>query len=63
MKIEESFEELEKVISMLEDKNTSLEDAFKEYERGVRLVRECNSSLDKVQKEIIVLQSAEEGIE
>ena len=63
MKIEESFELLEKVISMLEDKNTSLEDAFKEYERGVRLVKECNDSLDKVQKKIIVLQSGEEGVE
>ena len=59
MKIEESFEELEKVISMLEDKNTSLEDAFKAYEEGVGIVKECNASLDKVQKQIIVLQGAE----
>lgn len=63
MKIEESFEELEKVISKLEDKNTSLEDAFKEYERGVRLVKECNDSLDKVQKKIIVLQNGEDNEE
>lgn len=63
MKIEESFEELENIISKLEDKNTSLEDAFKEYERGVGLVKKCNESLDKVQKQIIVLQDTQEGAE
>lgn len=63
MKIEESFEELDNIISKLEDKNTSLEDAFKEYERGVGLVKKCNESLDKVQKQIIVLQDTQEGAE
>lgn len=63
MKLEESFQELEKIISKLEDKDTTLEEAFKEYEKGVGIVKECNKTLDKVQKEIIVLQENEEGEE
>lgn len=60
MKIEESFLELEKIITVLEDKETSLEDAFKEYEKGIRIIKECNNAIDKVQKQIIVLQTGEE---
>lgn len=63
MKIEEAFQELEKIIAKLEDKDTTLEEAFKEYEKGVGIVKECNKTLDKVQKEIIVLQENEEGEE
>ncbi|MGN0374320.1 MAG: exodeoxyribonuclease VII small subunit [Butyrivibrio sp.] len=63
MKIEEAFQELEAIITRLEDKDTSLEDAFKEYEKGVGIVKECNDTLDKVHKQIIVLQSGEEGEE
>ncbi len=63
MKIEESFQELEKIITILENKETSLEDAFKEYEKGIGIIKECNNTLDKVQKQIIVLQAGEEGEE
>ena len=63
MKIEEAFQELEAIITRLEDKDTSLEEAFKEYEKGVGIVKECNDTLDKVHKQIIVLQSGEEGEE
>lgn len=63
MKIEESFLELEKIITILENKETSLEDAFKEYEKGIGIIKECNNTLDKVQKQIIVLQTGEEGEE
>ena len=59
MKIEETFEKLDTIISKLEDKDTSLEDAFKAYEEGIGMVKDCNNSLDKVQKQIIVLQGLE----
>ncbi len=59
MKIEESFEKLEEIISKLENKETPLEEAFKEYQKGIKLVKDCNVSLDKVEKQIIVL---EEGL-
>lgn len=61
MKIEESFKELEKIIAILEDKDTTLENAFKEYEKGIGIIKDCNNTLDKVQKQIIVLQTGEEG--
>lgn len=60
MSIENSFVELDKIITKLENKETSLEDAFAEYERGIKLCKECNDILDKVEKDIIVLQSNSE---
>ncbi len=60
MKIEESFEKIEKIIAALENKETSLEEAFKEYEEGIKIVRECNDSIDKVEKQIIILQNNDE---
>lgn len=59
MSIEESFEELNKIISALENKEIPLEDAFKKYEEGIKLVKQCNESLDDVEKKIIILQDGE----
>ena len=52
MTIEETFEQLEKILTKMEDKNTSLEDAFASYEAGMKLVQDCNASLDQVEKKI-----------
>lgn len=56
MAIEETFESLNEIISILENKNTSLEDAFSQYEKGVKLVKEANEALNVVEKKILVLQ-------
>ncbi len=64
MKIEESFQKIEKIITELEDKDTPLDQAFQKYQEGINLINECNTSLDKVEKQIIVLneqQGEEEG--
>lgn len=56
MTIEETFASLEDIISVLENKETTLEDAFKEYEKGIRLINEANNSLNDVKKKIQILQ-------
>lgn len=59
MSIEESFSELDKIVKILENKDTPLEEAFTVYEQGIRLIKNCNENLDKVEKDIIVLQDGE----
>lgn len=64
MTMEETFEQLDRILSVLENKDTSLEDAFSAYEKGIKLVKECSRSLDQVEKKIMVLQDVpdeEEG--
>lgn len=56
MAIEETFASLEEIITILENKETTLEDAFAQYEKGIKLVKDANKALDAVEKKIIVLQ-------
>lgn len=58
--VEENFNKLEEIISLLEDNNLPLEDAFKSYEAGVKLVGELNKQLEKVERQIIILQEKSE---
>lgn len=61
--LEESFEELEEIISHLEDPDTSLDDSFKLYNKGVGLLKACNDSIDKIEKKIILLNENGESDE
>lgn len=56
MAIEETFASLEEIITILENKETTLEDAFAQYEKGIKLVKDANKALDAVEKKILVLQ-------
>lgn len=58
--IDESFAQIEDVLSQLESGQVSLEDAFKLYNDGIKLVKSCNGQIDKIEKQIIVLQNGEE---
>lgn len=57
--IEQTFEELEKILRILEKEEGSLEDSFRCFEQGMKLVRQCSSQIDQVEKQIFVL--SEEG--
>lgn len=59
--LEESFEQLETLIAQLEDGSVSLNEAFKMYNEGVKLIKNCNTQLDKIEKQIIILNSKEDG--
>lgn len=53
--LEESFEELEQVIEVLEQEDISLEKAFDSYKKGIDLLKACNEKLDEVEKKVYVL--------
>lgn len=53
--LEASFEELNEIISKLENNEITLEESFQLYNDGVKLLKYCNDSIDKIEKKIIVL--------
>ncbi len=59
LSLEEAFEQIENVITHLEQEEITLEESFKEYNRGMQLLKYCNETIDKVEKR--VLQINEEG--
>ena len=50
--LEDALEELERIVSELEEGKMSLEKSLELYERGMRLVRVCNLQLDSAQRRI-----------
>ncbi len=54
--IEKNFEELGKIIEMMDNDEVSLEDSFKLYEKGMKLVKQCNDKIDKVVKKINIIE-------
>lgn len=59
--IEKAFEELDEILSRLEDPDLSLSDSMEYYKKGVKLLDKCRQALDKTEKEIIVLQEGKDG--
>lgn len=56
MKIEERFEELDKIVKKLELGESTLEESFELYKEGMDMIKECNKEIDKVEKQLIILQ-------
>ena len=54
--IEETFEELDGILELLEDDGQPLEEAFRQFERGMKLIKSCSAQIDKVEKQMIILQ-------
>lgn len=61
--IEKSFEELEKIMEMMDSQEISLEESFKLYEKGMKLVKQCNDKIDKVEKKVNIIEGKEENEE
>ena len=60
MKLEESFDKLNKIMEELEKPEISLEDSFALYQEGMKLLKACNDSIDKVEKDLIILSESGE---
>ena len=54
--LEASFEELQGIISKLEDNTCTLEESFQLYSDGMKLLKACNDAIDKVEKQVILLE-------
>ncbi|QHQ62769.1 exodeoxyribonuclease VII small subunit [Anaerocolumna sedimenticola] len=53
--LEASFQEINEIISKLEQEDITLEDSFSLYQEGIKLLKYCNDSIDKVEKKLIIL--------
>lgn len=58
---EQAIEELQTIVTAMEEGNVGLDESLGLYERGVELVRLCNRRLDEAQQRISVVQTAADG--
>jgi len=57
---ETSISELENIVGLLENGETSLDDSLKYFEKGIALVKSCQAMLDDAQKRVLVV-TGEDG--
>lgn len=55
MHYEEAINELENIVSQLEEGDLPLEDALKQFERGISLARSNSQKLQKAQQQVSIL--------
>lgn len=58
--IEQSFEQLDKIIEKMQSEDLSLEDTFHLYKEGISLVEGCSQKIEKIQCEIQKLNTENE---
>ena len=58
---EQSINELEEIVSALENGETTLDESLKLFEQGIKLSKNCQSMLDKAQQKVTVLLQNEDG--
>ena len=52
---EQAIEELENLVSKMEDGELSLENSLKSFEEGIRLTRKCQAALSAAEKRVQIL--------
>ncbi len=52
---EKALEELEELVSSMEDGELSLEGSLQAFEKGIKLTRECQAALKKAEQKVQVL--------
>lgn len=52
---EENIEDLEKIVSELENGDLNLDDSVSKFEEGIKISKECNKILEDAEKKITVL--------
>ena len=60
---EQSLEELERLVGLMEEGNLSLEESLKTFERGIELSRICQDALDKAQQRVQILTNQDDKAE
>lgn len=55
MQYEEAINELEQIVSLLEEGELPLEEALKQFERGISLARSNSQKLQKAQQQVSIL--------
>jgi exodeoxyribonuclease VII small subunit len=52
---EQALEDLEQLVSSMEDGELSLEDSLQAFEKGIKLTRECQTALKQAEQKVQVL--------
>lgn len=52
---EEALQELERLVSSMEEGELSLEDSMKAFEKGIKLTRECQTALQQAEQKVQIL--------
>ncbi len=55
--LEEAFQELDRIIQKMRDREVSLEDSFLLYEQGIQMLKLCNQKIDAVEKKMLLLNA------
>jgi exodeoxyribonuclease VII small subunit len=55
--LEEAFQELDRIIQKMQDREVSLEDSFLLYEQGIQMLKLCNQKIDAVEKKMLLLNA------
>ncbi|MGA1055207.1 MAG: exodeoxyribonuclease VII small subunit [Pseudohongiellaceae bacterium] len=55
LNFEEALQELERLVSSMEEGELSLEDSMKAFEKGIKLTRECQTALQKAEQKVQIL--------
>lgn len=55
MNFEESMQELETIVKLLEEGTLPIEKSIEEFEKGIRLIQNCRTLLDSAQKQVTTL--------
>ena len=55
LSFEQSLNELETIVTSLEQGEVSLDDALKQFERGIKLVRQSQAKLEQAQQKVSIL--------
>ena len=59
LSLEQSFEEIENLMSEMSDNDISLEESFEKYKLGMDLLKHCGEKIDKVEKQIQILNESD----
>lgn len=52
---EQALEDLEELVTAMEEGELSLEESLQAFEKGIKLTRECQSALKKAEQKVQVL--------
>ncbi len=61
--LEEKMILIKEIINKLERDDNTLEESFKLYKEGMQYLLDCNKSIDMVEKELIILEGNDNGVQ
>lgn len=58
-KLEKKIEEIEAIVSMLEDDETDIDKSIEMYEKGIKLIKECEHIIGEYEEKIKTVINSE----